>query len=47
MCLENNLRGDNMACREDGRNKKKNVGVRSNDGSGRTSGEGRGRKRKK
>ena len=35
-----------MACREDGRNKKKNVDVRSNDGSGRTQG-GRGRKRKK
>ena len=34
-----------MACREDGRNKKKNTGVPSNDGSGRTQG-GRGRKRK-
>lgn len=34
-----------MACKPDGRNKKKNTGVKSNDGSGRTSG-GKGRKRK-
>ena len=35
-----------MACIPSGRNKKKDVGVRANDGSGKTAG-GRGRKRKK
>ena len=33
-----------MGCRTDGRNKKKNTGVRSNDGSGKNNA-GRGRKR--
>ena len=35
-----------MGCREDGRRKKKNTGVPSNDGSGRTHG-GRGKNRKR